>query len=836
MADSQKFVPSTIYDQLSICDGGMDSNINALLLPKNQLAFAQNMTVRGGFMTDRPPFTNQLDIVWPSSAVQTAFESGLFQASAFYLPDSGDASLFALVSGRLYQFVVSGDTLTVTDRTVTGNPQSTTATQCWMWQSENYLISNDGIGLPVFFDGATSRRSYGPSVLLNLVSAVSQLTAPAIGSTLVLTLTANYTGPFNVPVLFNGAFYQPIENAAGYSVAMENVTDTPGTAINVGDQVVIRGDTIGVIALDVPNTVPGAVYGPATIDLTFTLTEPFTSGLFTGVLAFGKIWTVFQFTGNVVRIRNNETVVMPTTPNLFTFGEVIPKLTGVTPNVVVGAVATAAVAPAYGNSVTVTLNTLYSGAAGQQVFIGDRQYLATAIPSGPPGTALTVINLNDPEGTVYSTTFNQDLLSVPELPAGRMGAYGLTQNWVCLVDGLSYIASDASRGPSGTPANNYRDAVLKTTDLTFRGGNFAIPGAGNVITALTFTTNLDVALGQGSLMVSTAAFMASNLAPFDYLNPPTTGPILTYSLIGFGPLGQDNTISVNSDIYFRSTFGVGSLVLARRDFQNPGNLPISAEMERVVTLDNESLLQYGSAALFDNRIIYTVSPQASSQGVIHAGMIVENLDTLSSLRNKTQPCWDGLWTGINVLKFVTDATGKAPIFNGVSRLFTFTYNAVLTKLELYEMLPTGTDHFDNNSLPITWTFETGSLFNKDVKPEDQLISLRDGEFAVEDVIGTVRFEVYYKADQGCWTPWHAFTICSDKDGEPQYFPRLGLGEPSSTPCNSELKTSARDGYTYQVKFLISGHCRFVRLKLAAVTMPQPKFVPPTCDRFVDVVV
>jgi len=394
---------------------------------------------------------------------------------------------------------------------------------------------------------------------------------------------------------------------------------------------------------------------------------------------------------------------------------------------------------------------------------------------------------------------------------------------MCLVDGLSFICSDTSRGPSGTQANSFRDAVLKTTDLTFRGGNFSIPGAGNVITSMTFTANLDLALGQGSLQVGTAAFMASCQAPIDFGDPPATGPILTFSLIGTGPLAQNSTVRVNSDVFFRSTPGLGSLVQARRDFGSPGNTPISDEVVRILNVDDKALLNYGSSIVFNNRWITTVSPQASSQGVLHAGLVVLNLDPISGVAAKQNPVYDGLWTGINALQLVQGT------FNGVDRAFAFTFNVALSKIELYELLPTGAQEFDNGIIPIVWTFETGSLFNRDVKPRDVMVSLRDGEFAVTDVVGTVRFEVFYKSDQSCWTPWHSFSICSNTAGDSQYFPKLGLGEPSSADCDSILNTPLRDGYTFQIKFKITGYCRIVRARFMAVTLPNPKFQPPICN-------
>ncbi len=122
------------------------------------------------------------------------------------------------------------------------------------------------------------------------------------------------------------------------------------------------------------------------------------------------------------------------------------------------------------------------------------------------------------------------------------------------------------------------------------------------------------------------------------------------------------------------------------------------------------------------------------------------------------------------------------------------------------------------------------MFNQDVKKADEFVRLTDGEFAVDDVIGPVSFAVYYKTDQSpCWTPWHNFSICAENASQPQYFPRLGLGEPSAIPCDPILKTPNREGYTFQVRFVITGHARFLRFRAIAVTQPIPKTVRPICD-------
>lgn len=830
MADTQPFQAKTVYDFITTMEAGMNSGINPLLIEKNQASFLSNATVRDGFATDRPPFTNRLTISYPSDEVQTAIEEGLFQGAAYYQPDSGNQSLFASISGRLFQFVISAGNVTVIEQTIPGDPNPAASTQAWLWQSENYLIVNDGVSLPIFFDGVSSRRSAGPSVLLATTDA-TVYNVPAIGQDIAVTLTAPYTGPYNVPVILNGEYYQP-SSATGYEVQLTSLFSNSGEVISVNEQINIIPSIAGVVANPLTFTA-GTPFDYGTMTLNIGLTSPYT-GVYSPsllepdsrVLLFGKVWFATAVSGNTLTVVSGQPGVLPAT---LASGTQIQYSSSSAPNVLVAFVTTASVSPGIFGTVQLQVSQDFTGTPGQIVYLGTGQYTIVAVPpTSSGGNVVRLLNLSDP-GT--SATFtNAPILSVPELPAGRMGCYGLGQNWVALVDGLSFICSDISRGPSGTQANNYRDAVLKTTDLTFRGGAFSIPGAGNVITSMTFTANLDAALGQGSLMVGTEQFIASCLAPIDFNNPPTLGPILTFALIGPGPEAQNSTIRVNSDIYFRSYQGIGSLILARRDFNSPGNTPISEEMNRVLDLDDKALLNYGSAVVFNNRFLVTVSPQASSQGVIHAGLVAQNLDPVSGMRNKQPPVYDGLWTGINTLQLV------AGVFTGRERGFAFTFNVALSKIELYELLPTGPDHFDNEVIPITWTVETAALFREDIKSRDTMISLRGGEFAVSDLVGTVRFEWFFKSDQNCWTPWHAFSVCADKLGDPQYFPRLSLGEPSSSLCDAILNYPLRDGYTFQFKAVISGQCKLVRARFVAVTIPTPRFQPPQCDTFVNVTI
>lgn len=843
--DSHLFKAVTLYDTLTVFPDGVNSDVDPLLLPKTTLSWSINASVRGGFVRQRPPFLNR-SIAFPSADIQTAVETGFFQGAGYYRPDSGPQQLVAQISGRLFAFVLNASGFGVTEITIPGDPNDATVKQVWMNQAEKWLIITDGTSkLPIFYDGVTSRRSAGPSVVLGTVSAGAAFPNPrVIGEIITVTTAVAWTAGFINPVIYHGAFYQPKQTAAAtYNVILTAVS-VSAASVPAGSALEQSSSFIGQVVTGATNT----QYFQGVGHVTLTVTVSSVSGLLAGqsikipATTFNgaspgnwEAWDIVSVDAATNKITVRSVVgFAASTPNIVIPNGAIIQAGASAPSTILAYTSALFIPPAVGGTVTITLDRLYSGDDGVPIVIGSDQYLISKVSGGPPSTTLFLVNQSDVLGGGTAIPVGSpagDILSVPELPAGRMGAYGLGHEALSLVDGISFIYGDAVGGPSGTPANNYRDAVLKTAENTFLegGGTFRIPNSGEIITSMKFAAVLDAAYGQGPLQLGTPSSIFTCAVPTDRsLWIALTNPILTQTLIGRGPLGQNNTIPVNSDTFFRNTDGEGSMIFGRRDFVTWGNTPISAEMNRVMSRDEQTLLSYGSAVTFDNRFLGTASPAASSQGTLHASLTDLNFDPVSSLRGKAPTIWESLWTGINALQYLTG------IFGSTERCFAFTFNAARPAIELYEvsreLLPgLRGNTYDNEQTPITWEIETASLFNKDVKPNDVMCSLRDGEIALSNVIGTVRVAVYYKPDQfTCWIPWAQFSVCSDATGRPQYFPRLGFGEPSSAPCIGSTKSPARDAYTFQLKVVVIGTCAINRIRLAASTLPTPKFQPPLC--------
>ena len=337
-----------------------------------------------------------------------------------------------------------------------------------------------------------------------------------------------------------------------------------------------------------------------------------------------------------------------------------------------------------------------------------------------------------------------------ELPVGGAMAYGMGRIWVALPDGFSFIAGDLVYGSSGTPSYGGRDAVLNITENDFlnEGGVFAMPANSGGIRALTFTSNLDTSLGQGPLLAFTPNLVCSIQAPIDRnVWKSLQYPIQTVALGGYGALADTSTVTVNGDVFYRSTDGIRSFTLARREFGGWGNTPVSSELNPVLTTDTEHLLSYGSAVVFDNRLLITVSPyKVQGHGVPHRGLAVMDFDIISRISGKEQPAWEGVWTGLNVLALVKG------MFASGERAFAFVLNGA-SQIELWELSrDADNDESDIGDSRITWSFEMKAL---DFESPFDLKVLDYGELFVDDIRGQLTVKAQFRPDgYAKWVEWH----------------------------------------------------------------------------------
>ncbi len=197
--------------------------------------------------------------------------------------------------------------------------------------------------------------------------------------------------------------------------------------------------------------------------------------------------------------------------------------------------------------------------------------------------------------------------------------------------------------------------------------------------------------------------------------------------------------------------------------------------------------------------LMTTNGTSHPNGVYFNGIVPINFDPISSLRGKAPAVWDaGVWTGITPLQLVTGE------FDGVQRCFAFVLNTNpnlenpgVNRLEIWEILPQAGPNsawFDNDGtkdIPIIWQFDSASMRFGVPKNDRKYMALSNGEIWVDDLVGTVTFEVRWRPDQfPCWSLWRNFTTCQTADipppvnpllpqfgvlpSQPGFIPRLGL--------------------------------------------------------------
>lgn len=308
-----------------------------------------------------------------------------------------------------------------------------------------------------------------------------------------------------------------------------------------------------------------------------------------------------------------------------------------------------------------------------------------------PGQATVIF---DGSGSTLASIAND------QLPSGFVGTYGWGRNWLANVDEQTFVASDLIGDPSGSIGLQFKDAILYMTenDLLNGGGAFSIPANFGTITAMIPLASLDTSLGIGPILVGTTESIFSVQAPTDRTTWQNLSyPIQSVALSGTGPVGPRNCCMVNSDLWFRSIDGVRSFIAARQDFgYTDGKTPQSFEVAPLLEQDDRNLLFYGSQINFDNRLFQTVSPYLTAVGVAHRGMVVLNLDPISTLHSTEPPVWETLDTGLKVLQLVKIDDG------GIDRAFALVVNENdNNQIDLWEINAEGTGDLDDVSISET---------------------------------------------------------------------------------------------------------------------------------------
>jgi hypothetical protein len=408
-----------------------------------------------------------------------------------------------------------------------------------------------------------------------------------------------------------------------------------------------------------------------------------------------------------------------------------------------------------------------------------------------------------------------------EVPVGQAMAYGNGRLWVSR--GREFVAGDIVGGPT---------SVIQFTENTYiaEGGAFAVPLNTGDITAMKFMNQPDSSLGQGELLVHTdKAVFAVNVPTSRDDWKKTSYPTVRIVAINYGAVSDRSCTLVNGDMFYRATDGIRSYVSSRREWKEYGQIPISREISPIIAKEQKrNISGISSSALFDNRLLTTVSPDTnSSQGTFFKGLAILDFDLVGGNGQKSPAAWEGIWTGLNFLEIIDAEIDKE------SRCFVFALDGNC-RIQLWDLtkdekkdITYGTDgdgKLVSSQNRIQSYIETSSY---SFENPFELKKLEYGEMWIDELEGEVDFDIKYKPNQyPAWVNWSEFsecakietcgtnTTCTLNNYKPQYRTRRRLSQPSDD-CESTNGAPMRNGYELAVRIGWTGQARLKGFRLHA---------------------
>lgn len=424
-------------------------------------------------------------------------------------------------------------------------------------------------------------------------------------------------------------------------------------------------------------------------------------------------------------------------------------------------------------------------------------------------------NVNKP--FLWNGTSSRRSIVAHQVPVGGPMAYLKGRLWV--TRGSQFFGGDL--------VNSYidlgRESVLefKENDFYNEGGAYS---AAREITGLAVSANIDTTLGDGDLLIFTISSVYAFNAPSDRtIWKNLRYPIQRVALINAGATSAESISVVNSDLMFRSENGVNSFRYSRNDFAEWGNTPISRQAVRAFQFDTDTHLKWCSSCNFDNRLLMTCQPvPVKGRGMVHLGLAALDYYLVSGMGRKANPAWDGVWTGLRILRILTLQN------RGSVRCFIFALDSndrielwELTKNQRFDIGPSGED------TRIKWTIEGKSFAFQTPR---KLKKLRSADQWYDELTGQLDVTVRWRPNlMDCWTPWANWSACATyKDCDPaasgacqtprylreQVRPRMALQEPPEVP---DVQTGGfrHIGYEFQMRMEFEGFARLNRLILVA---------------------
>lgn len=306
----------------------------------------------------------------------------------------------------------------------------------------------------------------------------------------------------------------------------------------------------------------------------------------------------------------------------------------------------------------------------------------------------------------------------------------------------------------------------------------------------------------------------------DFLNPP---PIQKISLVGEGCVSSHGFSTLNGDVFYRRSDGVGSYRNARVEYsQQWSNTPLSRAVDHWLQPDRSDLLEFVPLISWQNMIFCGTSPLISPPNNPCAGyhrycrgFVVFDAQSMSTTSRDGVPVWHGMWTGIRPWAFIE---GR---INTAQRCFAFSYDRD-GKNRLYEItMENGDDIFGTEPRRIYSRYDTAEIGS--VEGRTSLFGLKKftgGVLELNEILKESTFSVSYRPDgapcwvpvttgiTGCDCPQYACGVNSQPSFGRHYFPSV-----DDTQCVPGTEQPGNAFHHAQVRVEMEGSMKVERLNI-----------------------
>lgn len=343
-----------------------------------------------------------------------------------------------------------------------------------------------------------------------------------------------------------------------------------------------------------------------------------------------------------------------------------------------------------------------------------------------------------------SSVYTDDDGNVIGVPISTNGTY--SQNRLFILNALDEFTAGDPKGSPATPDAPVTFEEVQVDNADYVGQVFSLPTGYNKepVTAITFLPVIDTSTGIGPLLVSTT----KQTFAFGANNPRSTwenGQFGSLFMNSPGIAGQRAFDFIQSDLIFMGADGTVRTLSMSRDQQNRwSKVSMSEEVRNWLSFWDKDLIKYAVVKVFRNKVFITANPYRTSAKSIdntkvfdyaHGGMVVLELDNLTSFGTTSAPSWAGLWTGVRPMDII--------VLDDRMFIFSKDNDRINT---LYEVTPDKTYDTDGaNIRQVRSVVETRDYFANSKLSRKELTNIRLG---LEDVKGDFSLDIEYKPMHG----------------------------------------------------------------------------------------